>query len=991
MLAVRLALPIVLAPMIADTLSRTLGAKVEVGDVTFAPIDAILSLHDVQVRTAGQLDASEPAVSAQRVLVDLQWLPMLHDTLLVRELGLESASIDLERLAAGGITLETLSSANPAREVAPGWSFEIDRVVLRDALVRLPGALQGGSEAVEIGLREAQFATRKRRASAFGRAPNLRIDALLQGGRIRVDGSTDVRDNGVVVNALVRAKDVPLARLSPWLPDLGTTALSGIVSGQLHYQRDPGRRERASGKLHVRRLALHVPSLDEPALAVRRAEVDVDRVDLKSKRVVLESVQLFGARLAARADLANPLPLFASAEEDDGQPRRTPATTRVPVRPQPWSWRIGRLEAARAEVRVPGANGVTVLPATLSADDVGPLAYWSPVRATLRYGEVVAAFDGTTQFSRRLSIVGRLNAAGIDVPSFARAAGVSWADMVQAGRAAADLEVEIEPGAKEAPPVGVKGTIRVAGLWVAAPEPSVFALGADGLDLKLKHVLPPNGRGRKGRGAEVAFSDATVRAPYVQLTRANEQWLLPPFPDELPLDPLTGFPVSLVVAMTSPPPSPVTPEAFATVPAATPVAAATASAPEDTGPPTEVVLGGLRTIGGRLIVVDLTTTPASRFDWRLVEGWARNVRFPSARVGEFVVHARDRGIGVVQVGGVESGGGMELQASGQSLQLASFAPYLEHAGLPYPFIDGTASFVANAWLTAGRWTADATLTLDQPRLAVESAELRRQIGMPFASAVNQLRDANGTVTLPLTLGSGAAAGAVPLSEQVANAIRQALVKARDPAPTAPVQIAFYAGRDEPTPGALRQIETLATLMERRPDLAIELTAPLSEDDRHWIAEQEVGPDIVEESSGFMGVLRVFGVKGTAQRIREALAQRARGEPGHLDEEDEATLDRLVREGPPIPDDRLRALGATRLARTAELLARAGVPRHRVVIAGATSDSTTTPGVRARVGIAVRASQFQRSSSPRVRRRRRPSRRVRRRVRRRRTVPGATSC
>ncbi len=68
--AARLALPVVLAPMVEDRLSRTLGANVEVRDMTFAPIDGVLTLHDVRVRALGLSDGP-PALKARRVRADL--------------------------------------------------------------------------------------------------------------------------------------------------------------------------------------------------------------------------------------------------------------------------------------------------------------------------------------------------------------------------------------------------------------------------------------------------------------------------------------------------------------------------------------------------------------------------------------------------------------------------------------------------------------------------------------------------------------------------------------------------------------------------------------------------------------------------------------------------------------------------------------------------------------------------------------------------------
>lgn len=960
--AARLALPVVLAPIVEDRLSRTLGANVEVRDMTFAPIDAVLTLHDVRVRALGQSDGP-PALKARRVRADLQWLPLLHRALVVRELALESAMIDVARLSEGGVELGRLLESNPATPIAPGWSFELGRVALRDARLRLPGSFDGGTEPIEVGVREAQFATQPRRASAFGRAPNLRIDAVLDGGRIRVDGSSDMRDNGLVVNALLRAKDVPVSRLKRYLPDLGLTDVVGRLSGQLHYQRDPGRRDRASGKLSIRRLAVGVASIEEPALTVRRTEIDVDAIDLQARRLVAESVTLFGARLAGRADVSDPLPLFAGMLAAPEPQRPTRAVARGAKLVPAWTWRIGKLEAPHAQVRVPAGDGVAVLPASVSADDLGPAAYWSPLRASLRYGPVGATFDGTTRIGRGLSVAGHLTAADIDVPSVARAAGVSWADLAQTGRASVDLEVEVEPRVKDEPPVAVKGAVRITDLWLAAPDPGMFAIGAASLDVKLKHVRPAMEKKGVVEPPQIAFSDAVVRTPYVQLVRHPDYgWVLPPFPPELFAPAVDALQVASPFATPSP------------VPSASPAPAPSGATGADAAAPaTEIVLEAVRASSGRIVLTDLepvhTTQPIvidalmgppaqqeivqvlrpkPLLDMTILDATARGIQLPRGDVSYVVLQARDRRLGTLQIGGIAASGGVEVQAAGQEVPLEQVAPFLEDAGVPYAFDGGTASFLLNGWIGRERWNADVTLVLDRPHLESDDAELRRQIGMSFDAAMAEMRGGDGSVILPLSLRGAADPATVPaLADQVAAGIRQAVNRARQPLPQGPLLIACFPGRSDPTPAGLRQITAIADMLARRPDLVVELAAPVTADDRRWLGEQAVTDDLAE-GGGFMGVLRALGVRDDEKRIRDALEERASGGVGRLDADDQAVLDRMVAERPPIPDERLLALSTARLTRVLDLLAgRNGVARNRVVLSR-TPTLDVVPGVRARV-------------------------------------------
>lgn len=966
MVAARLALPIVLAPMVEERLSRVLGANVVVGDMTFAPIDAVLTLHDVRVRALGQSDGP-PALKARRIRADLQWLPLMQRALVVRELGLESAMVDVARLSEGGVELARLLESDPATPIAPGWSFELGRVALHDARLRLPGSFDGGTEPIEVGVREAQFATQPRRASAFGRAPNLRIDAMLDGGRIRVDGSSDVGDNGLVVNALLRVKDVPVSRLKRFLPETGLTDVVGLLSGQLHYQRDPGRRDRASGRLSIRRFAVGVATIEEPALLVRRTEIDVDAIDLLGRRVTAESVTLHGARIAGRADVSDPLPLFAGLLAAPEPARGGTAKLRAGKEPPAWTWRIGKLTAPRAQVRVPRGDGsVAILPASVSADDLGPAAYWSPLRASVRYGPVGATFDGTTRLGRGLSIAGRLIANDIDVPSVVRASEGAWADLVQSGRASVDLEVEIEPRvAKDEPPVAVKGAIRIAELWLAAPHPGMFAVGAATLDVKLKHVRPAMEKRGKLEPAQIAFSDAVMRSSYIQLVRHPDHgWLLPPFPAELfaPSDDVR--PMAFAAPTPTPSPSP--------SPSPTPAASAGAEAAADT-PPTEIVLDALRASSGRIVLTDLVPVrsiqpivvdlligppreqevvqilrPKPLLDMTIQDATARGIRLPAGDVSYVVLQARDRRLGTLQIGGVAASGGVDVQAAGQSVPLAEASRFIEDAGLPYPFAGGTASFLMSGWIGRERWNADLTLVLQRPYLTTDDPELRSQLGMSFDAAMSEMRDSEGEVILPLSLrGGSAAASAPPLADQVASGIRQAVSRARQPLPQGPLLIACFPGRSDPTPVGLRQAAQIAEMLARRPDLVVELSAPMTAEDRQWLGEQAIKEDLAE-GGGFMGVLRALGVRDEERRIRDALDERAAGGPGRLDADDQALLDRLVAERPPIPEDRLLALSTARLTRALELLTgRHGVARNRVSVSQ-TSTPDASPGVRARV-------------------------------------------
>jgi len=964
LVAGRIALPILLGPFLEERLSRVLGTTVDVGDVSFAPIDAIVTLRNVTVQAPGALSDSEPpALEAARVRLDLQWLPLIHRSLLVREVTIESGRVDLARLAAARETapddgspsgIDALLRIDPSTELPAGWSFALDRIALRDSQVKVGSVGEGDPAPLELGVRDAQVSLQRRRASAFGRAPNLRIDAMVEGGRIRIDGTSDVRDDGVLIDTLVRIKDVPLTRLQPYVANLGWTTFAGRLSGQLRYQRDPGRRDLLSGHLQARRVLIEVPSHEGAALAVRRIEADVDAIDLAQRRVAVETVSLHGARLAIRPDLAAPLPLL------DGIPFAPPPPVKqrrpqvAAARVAPWTWTIGNLATPFARLHVAGAAGEVVLAASMSGESLGPGAYWSPVRAWIGRGGGVAIFDGTARMTRGLLLDGRLTATDLDVPAVARTLGLPYADLAQSGRGAAELAIEIEPASAKEPPLDVRGQITLSGVALSGPLGDELALGADAVDLKLAGVDLVRGEDGAVVTTSVRFSDALLRSPYALFTRTPEGWVVPPFTPEA-TDPGAVDATALDEDADRLPAAPVAAPAPAAVRAIAAAPNADVAVPEPTPEPTpppraEAVINSLRSTRGRLLLVDTTLEPARTFDVAVTEGWAQGLRLPQATLGSFVAQGSDPRFGTVQLGGSRSADVREIDLFAQSIPLAATAPYLEQAGLPYVFTSGTGSLLSRVVVAGDRWSADTTLTLHEPRIAGDEAALRQSLGMSSDAAFAALRDRDGDVTLRLPLASSTA-DPRPMPDVIAAAVRDAVTRARQaPLPEAPLQIVFAPGRAELSVQGVRQLGSITELLAARRDAVVELTGGWSSADRRWLAEQELIDDL-EEPGGFMGVLRALGVRGQTERIREALEERGAGRPGRLDQDDEETVDRLIAEGPPIADDRLVALAEARLARVQTVLADQGVTRARVLTATTLArEGAAPPVVRARIAV-----------------------------------------
>jgi hypothetical protein len=927
LLVLRLASPIILAPMLASRLSRVLGTRVDVGDVSFAPIDAVVGLRNVTVAAPdamGVTAGGAPVIVADRVRLDVQWLPLLHRTVLVRELTLESARIALDRPTGGRASLETFLRADPASELPPNWTFALDRIVLRDATIHLRGAADGDPAAPEVRLRDARVSTLPRRATAFGRAPNLRIDAAVEGGgRIRVDGSSDLRDHGAVLDTDIHAKDVPLAPLRALLPDLDWSGVGGLLSARLHYRRDPARRDLVTGRMIARRIAVHVPALVEPALVIHRAIADVEGIDLLARRVTIGSLTLHGATLAARPDLAAPIPLLAGARSSSAAVS-TPRPQALPnelggKKAPPWRWIVTRLAIPSGRVRFGGRDGSVGVAARLLAENLGPSAYWSPLRAWVRHGDGAAAFDGTARITQGLVIDGRLTAGAIDVPDFARTVGVPWADLVRSGGGAVDLNLEFAPSATDGSVVDAHGRVSLVDLSVAGPDANAFAFDAAAVELELAGIFARRNDAH-GRGSiELRISEATVGAPQVRLTRTSEGWVLPPFAGD------ENRPAAATVAAAD--------ERFAS------------------SPHVQLAAARIRANGGRVTIVDSAARPSVAIDLAVSEGWGRNLRLPGLTLGDFALAGSDRRLGALRLSGTQDVEGRGLELSGEAVPLAAAAPFFVRADLPYRLEGGTASFLSRIAVGTGHWTADTTISLRDPTVVGDTVALRQALGVPVETAFAALRDPSGDVILHLAL--AAPRGDMrTFPDAVAGAVRDAIARGdQGLVPDQPLRIAFAPGHAELTAQGAQQIAAIARILNAGPDLVIDLAAPVSIEDRQWLAAQALVDDL-KPARGFKSVLRTFGIRNQRERIQRALEQRADGRPGRLDADDEAALDNMLAHRAPVEPGRLAALAAARVSRVrAELASRHRIAPARVVVGDTPpDDGAAAPGVRCRIGV-----------------------------------------
>lgn len=280
------------------------------------------------------------------------------------------------------------------------------------------------------------------------------------------------------------------------------------------------------------------------------------------------------------------------------------------------------------------------------------------------------------------------------------------------------------------------------------------------------------------------------------------------------------------------------------------------------------------------------------------------------------------------------------------LALAPFNPYTTQAA-GYR-IAGDASLKTNLRIRGARYDARNRIVLGGLDVSSQDpGDFEKRFGVPLDLALALLRDPTGNISLSIPVSVDETGTRTGVATIVAGALRQALIGAitsplkmlgsvasgvgglfsGDGAGIAPIDAA--PGAAEPQSGQGERYEGLVKLLSERPELALRLRGRAGPEDRPHVAEQI----LIERVEGGDGLPDLEDGAGFLQRRRltGALEDRGRGEPGELDAEDAAMLDRYVA-AIEVPDERLTALARARAESVRDIaVSEYGVePSHLIV-------------------------------------------------------------
>ena len=946
-----------------------------------------------------------PRVAFARLYVDLAWRPLLSRVVRIEEVTLDGPEVDVERLRDGSVVVPELRPApadappepppaEPEADAGPPWNVIVDRARLRDGRLELLDRVPEPAQQVTLSLDGIELNGFHLRAEDENQAPGVgTIEARFGDGTVKLETDLANRGDGFAVTTTATLDNLPLDRLQMHAPEIGWSDFRGRLDGKLQVHLEPEMLPLSSGTIVLRDVQVDVPGESEPALAWRRLEVDVERVDLEKRAIAVRRVALDGAGVLVRPLAQPPLPLLPRSPDADAPVDATVAPAAPAAQPAPdapsepaFRWSVGKVELTDSMAKVflappPLEIGIPSLTVAGLSSEPGTRA---DVALELRERDGTVALAGALGIDPLAADV-TLGLDALALEDFAAAAGVDPAVLKRASLDA-DLKIAVGGGAARA-----SGTVAVDDFDVAPPEGEDYGFAwkrfaIDVRDLQVPNVPPAPGAAPAGP-VKVDLARVTLASPRIRLTRTPEGLILPAPRVTLGSD--ANEPATDAAAASASAPDAARDAASRPAPGATPAKAAGTPAADGTvreqaaeiateardaareieaASPVALTIGELAIDDGEITVLDRTVQPFFKGRVSALELDVQGFAHPANSFRAVRLSAKAPGGVPVTVDAQQRGDTLEVAADTKALPLPQLNPYVAGAS-GYSITSGTFTLDSKVKLDAKGYRADSELAFDD--LDVAGAEgdalFADTFGVPLSLALALLRDVSGRIALDVPISGDRSGGARPdLAPIVAQALSRALVNAlASPLKLLgalsldggkveafrPEPIGFVTGQAKIADDAWWRIEQLAGVLAASPALRVELTGETGAADARALQEAAVLADLQQEQ-GFLTGLRNLPGRGTRNAVRAVLEARAKGEPAPetLDGDDAAQLEEWIA-AKPVGEEQQRALASARADRLREVLTKDwGFGADRIVV----RDPAPTAAGSAQVAVQIGA-------------------------------------
>ncbi|MFI5315026.1 MAG: DUF748 domain-containing protein [Myxococcota bacterium] len=955
LLAVRIALPYALRPIIVEQADQALVGRIALRDLDLSLIRGGVTLHGLEVfpdelPPPGTV-AKPPLFAAERLWINISWLELILKTIDVEEFALDGFTVRLDRLKDGLVLPKPAPSTEPAppapEPAAPSsWTFAADSVSLTKGAIHFSDFTLGDAPQ-RLDLQIPNLAARELalRFDPAGREPgHIALELDIGGGKIAFEGDLEQKPAGPATHSKTTLTNLPIGSVRVYLKMFGWSDLTGTLDASIEHRFETDGPHEVSGSLSLSDVSVRVPKLDRPALAFKKLAVALEKVDLVNQHAAVSDVRLLGAHVVIDPKSKNPVLLLEPPAK--AAPAEPPAPEPTPGPPaKPWTWNLARLGLEDAVVELLGAAD----PLALGVDaELKSLA--SPTTGTSPLSLAVREGDGSLKLAGDLTLEplgwsGKLALRDFALAPLAARAPAPGAGLLRGGKARADLEVTLARkagGAPGAADLRVAGTLGIAGLEVGRPGDRDFAIAWKDLAISLHEVtVAPalGGDSAAPRAVALALDRVQLVEPAISLARTANGIALPD---------LGGAPAPAAAAPATP----------AAAPASPPAPAPTITAK----------LEKLKLERGRLSFSDRSVKPF--YDGRVeqLDVVGSKLRWPPAAVDAFVVDLRGLHGAVLHVHGGISQTRSRVRVELTALPLAPFNPYVVASG--YALSDGTLELKAKATLENGGYDSSTDVKIQSLEIGGAEGEalFEENFGLPLSMALGLLKDQEGAIALSVPVAGDREGMHVGLASLAGQALRKALVGALasplkllgigaggDKIELKPEPIPFVPGGETPSEAGDARIDQLGVLLASAPGISLTLHGGTSEGDERALRERALLAEL-ERTSG-LRALASLGEIGTRRAVRLYLQASAKGEkPAALEPDQAAWLESKIA-AQPTESGALEALAAKRAAALSErLVAGHGVDASRVVVgAPAPALSLPIPGVAIDVGARTPAS------------------------------------
>jgi hypothetical protein len=966
LVAVRIALPYVLRPIIVAQADKALVGRIALADLDLSLIRGGVTLHGLEVY-ADELPppgtpvdpAKKPLFSAGRLWTQISWLQLLLKTIDVEEFELVDFAVRLDRLKDGLVLPKPAPSSEPEPPAPPpaapetagsGWAFAADSLALTRGSITFRDFTVGEAPQ-RFDLAIDNIAARKLalRFEPSGTEPgHVALEAELGGGgKIGYEADVETKQAGPAIHSKITLSNLPIGGVRVYLKMFGWSDLVGTLDAVIEHNFETAGAHDVSGTLSLSAVSVKVPELDRPAIRFDKLSVALDKIDVVKQHAAVADVALQNLRLVVDPKLPRLMPLLRAPKSAPPEPEPAPARDEPAAPAKPWTWSLARarLQAAQLDVLGPGD------PLLLGVDaEIQKLA--SPAKGTSPVSLDVAERDGKLALKgaiglEPLSFDGKLALHDFALPPLAARAPVAGGELLRGGKARADLAIALAPRSGVTPPTAdlrVSGSLGLAGLAVGKAGDRDFAAGWKDFELQIKEVrVAPalGGDPAQPRAIDVALDLLRLVEPDVHLTRTEKGIALP----EL------GGAAKPAEAKAEPAPEAAKPSA--------------AAAP---APQIHAQLAKLRLESGRAHISDRSVKPFYEGRIEKLDVRARGVRYPGPEVdsGQIELEGLQGAKLFARFGVVPNGS--TLNATLDGLLLAPFNPYVTPTG--YAVSNGALSFKVKGKQKGDTWDSKTDLRIDQLEVGGSEGEalFQESFGIPLSMALGLLKDTEGAITLNVPVAGDRSGARVGLGSLAGQALRKALIGAlASPlkllgigtadgkvANLAPQPVEFLPGSIELPQDSAARVEQLAALLAAAPAISLTLHGSSAAADERAMRERAILVEL-QKSSGFRALANL-GSMGVRRAVRIYLEKRDEGATAELDPEASAWLEQKVGETTLEPGA-LDSLAQARAAALQQaLVAQHGVGVDRVVVGEPIAGQTASvPGVTIDVGARASAA------------------------------------